>query len=203
MKPEKRQARRERIVEAARLVFRKYGYRKASLEDVASAAGMGKATLYHYFEGKDALFGEVLSRRYQGYRTALMQALESEPCAVAKLTRYAGFLAEFHQREASESSLTLAERIAQFPDIAKHLRGFQHTEVKFLSEILTAGIESGEFRRIDVALTSRLLFFTMKAAVVETCEHPDSVKQAVEQLLGLLFDGLLSRDSGLKERGNG
>jgi AcrR family transcriptional regulator len=52
----------ERIAEAATAVFMRDGFGGASLERIAEAAGASKATLYSRFSGKEALFGEVVSR---------------------------------------------------------------------------------------------------------------------------------------------
>lgn len=46
---------RERILDAARETFAEKGYHGASMNDVARAAGSGKAALYHYFPSKQAL----------------------------------------------------------------------------------------------------------------------------------------------------
>ncbi len=58
MRSEKRSERLTAILEAASQLFREYGVKKTSLEDVAARAGVGKATLYHYVDGKAELFGE-------------------------------------------------------------------------------------------------------------------------------------------------
>ncbi len=44
------------IITAARKVFGKFGYKKASMNDIAAAAGKAKSSLYHYFESKEAIF---------------------------------------------------------------------------------------------------------------------------------------------------
>lgn len=49
---EKRQA----ILDAAMTVFAKMGYRKASVSDIAAAAGISKAAVFHYFGSKKALY---------------------------------------------------------------------------------------------------------------------------------------------------
>ena len=50
---------RERIVEAAVEVFCQAGYDAASMADVAAKAGVGKGTLYLYFDSKQSLFEEA------------------------------------------------------------------------------------------------------------------------------------------------
>ena len=44
------------ILDAAIKLFRHYGYRRTSMEDIAREAGVAKGTLYLYFDSKDQLF---------------------------------------------------------------------------------------------------------------------------------------------------
>ena len=48
---------REHLVQAARQVFMRYGFKKTALDDIAKEARKGKSTIYYYFKSKD----EVLS----------------------------------------------------------------------------------------------------------------------------------------------
>jgi AcrR family transcriptional regulator len=50
------------ILEGARAVFLADGYEGASVDDIARAAGISKATLYRHFPDKTALFSAVLSQ---------------------------------------------------------------------------------------------------------------------------------------------
>lgn len=49
----------DQVLEGARLVFLQDGYEGASVDDIARAAGVSKATLYSYFPDKRLLFMEV------------------------------------------------------------------------------------------------------------------------------------------------
>lgn len=55
-----RERRRLSIVEAARDVILEQGYDSTSMEQIATAAGMTKKTLYNHFQSKEALLGAVL-----------------------------------------------------------------------------------------------------------------------------------------------
>ncbi len=52
---------REALLEAARATFAEHGYAGASMSRIADAAGLRKASLFHHFAGKEALYLEVLS----------------------------------------------------------------------------------------------------------------------------------------------
>jgi TetR/AcrR family transcriptional regulator of autoinduction and epiphytic fitness len=49
-------ARQERVLAAALEVFGRYGFRKASMDEIARAAGISRQGLYLHFANKDALF---------------------------------------------------------------------------------------------------------------------------------------------------
>jgi TetR/AcrR family transcriptional repressor of mexJK operon len=51
---------RQRVLEAARALFLARGYGAVSMDAVAQRAGVSKATLYAYFQSKDALFATMM-----------------------------------------------------------------------------------------------------------------------------------------------
>ena len=51
-----KEERRQELVEIARDVFLRFGFRKTTLDDLANAMGMTKSSLYHYFESKEEWF---------------------------------------------------------------------------------------------------------------------------------------------------
>jgi AcrR family transcriptional regulator len=54
-----------RILDATMLVFRRHGFRRSSIEQVAEAAGLTRQALYHHFESKEALFRAVIERVHE------------------------------------------------------------------------------------------------------------------------------------------
>ena len=44
---------KEDIVNAARILFTDYGYKKVSMEEIASKAAVTKKTIYNYFHDKE------------------------------------------------------------------------------------------------------------------------------------------------------
>ncbi len=66
-------SRRQHVLDAALLIFARYGYRKASMEDVARAADISRPGLYLYFPSKQELF-----------RAAVTYALDSDVAAAER-----------------------------------------------------------------------------------------------------------------------
>ncbi|HHZ14873.1 MAG TPA: TetR/AcrR family transcriptional regulator [Candidatus Cloacimonetes bacterium] len=55
------------IINAAMEVFAKNGYAKGSISDIAAKAEIGKATLYYYFDSKEAVFMEAVKLAYRQF----------------------------------------------------------------------------------------------------------------------------------------
>ena len=59
------------------LVFRRQGFRRSSIEQVAEAAGLTRQALYHHFESKEALFRAVIERVHES-------AIDAEAAAISE-----------------------------------------------------------------------------------------------------------------------
>jgi len=60
--------REQEIIEAAQQVFTEYGYKKATMDDVAAKMNITRSALYYYYKNKDELFisvGEYEFRKYE------------------------------------------------------------------------------------------------------------------------------------------
>ena len=79
---------RTRILEAAVACVERWGLAKTSLEDVATEAGLSRATVYRWFEGgRDQLISEAVAWEIGRFLTDLADAVEPEPDLEAKLVR--------------------------------------------------------------------------------------------------------------------
>ncbi|WP_460604255.1 TetR/AcrR family transcriptional regulator [Jatrophihabitans fulvus] len=85
--------RREQLVSVGRSVFAEKGFDAASIEEVASRAGVSKPVVYEHFGGKEGLYAVVVDREMGDLLDRLTRALASgqphdlvEQAALALLT---------------------------------------------------------------------------------------------------------------------
>lgn len=76
---------REALLDAAAEVFARRGFRVASIDEVADAAGLTKGAVYSHFKDKHDLFASAIERRYEERLDAFRSLLarDGEPEAVA------------------------------------------------------------------------------------------------------------------------
>jgi AcrR family transcriptional regulator len=56
---------RKQIIERAYRLFRRHGYRRVTMDDIAAETRLTKRTLYHHFNSKDQLLASVLEAQHQ------------------------------------------------------------------------------------------------------------------------------------------
>ena len=95
---------RKRILDAAYVLFRRKGYTRVSMDEIATATGVTKRTLYYHFRSKDELLAAVLEGQHDlalaAFRTfgdklsgspvAIVDALFKDLAAWADKPRWAG-----------------------------------------------------------------------------------------------------------------
>ena len=91
----------KRIEIAAEEIFSKYGYEKATLDQIIALADVGKGTVYKYFGNKEQLFYKLVVAKNEPFVEALREAVEGEHELKSKLTAYFKVMVEFYQKNCA------------------------------------------------------------------------------------------------------
>ena len=75
----KRDANRQRIVDAARVHFFSHGFRNVTMDDLAEELGISKKTLYAHFPGKFDLLEAVLADKFASVQATLKEITRARP----------------------------------------------------------------------------------------------------------------------------
>jgi AcrR family transcriptional regulator len=124
------------ILARAAELFARYGYRGTSMNDVAGASGVSKATLYHYYQDKD----EMLVSIAEGHVTRLVdlvdavsdEGLRGERRLRAMIER---FLREYSHAQHSHRVLTEDVRFLPETDRKRILRKERHVVRAFAEAV--------------------------------------------------------------------
>jgi AcrR family transcriptional regulator len=85
---------RERVLNEAYALFVAVGYAEVSMQQIAAASGVTKATLYHHFASKDELFGSVCRRELQRIRAGVADSIDPHATFREQLEALALFFLE-------------------------------------------------------------------------------------------------------------
>ncbi|MBV9879054.1 MAG: TetR family transcriptional regulator [Gemmatirosa sp.] len=186
---------RERILQAAETLLRRYGPAKTAVVDVARALGMSHANVYRHFASKAALHDAVAERWLTRVSTPLDAIAAGPGPAAARLEAWVLALGTAKRRKVLDDP----EMFATYHAVAEAARHVVDAHVATLHGQLAAivrdGVASGEFAPIDPDVAARTIFdatvrFHHPHHVRESAARSAAEEQAVRRVLALLVAGL-------------
>jgi len=186
---------RSAIVAAAREVFARYGFRKATMEDIARTARKGKSSLYHYFNSKEEVFQAVVEKEGGILEQQIEEALEREKTPQAKICTYTMKRMEMLNQVANFYSAFKDEYLEQYASIQKLRRKFDAWETATIKSILQEGVDKGVFVVHDLELAAFTIMTAMKGLEYHWAMQKDvsKIRNGISSLFDILFNGIMKR----------
>ena len=187
----------ELIYKAALPFFAKYGYKKTTLEDIASALDMSNTNLYSYARSKRDLYQCCVDYAIDQWQEFVRQQTRDIEDPKEKLvTTWRSAVGYIIGNEEMMALLKNDPTIfPMFPNVDP-IEEYNDWSVQYVKEILEEGIEKGVFRAtINVDIAATMLFGWYKYLIVSSVEMEALDETLIEETLStlgiILFDGLL------------
>lgn len=134
------------ILAAAAKVFARRGYHGASTQDIADVLGIRQASLYYYFESKEAALEAVCAAGVEDYALRALRIERGPGSASEKVARLVfQHLAPMAERLEFTQAFLRERRF--LPDPARRrIRAFERRYERIIQRVVEDGIASGEFR---------------------------------------------------------
>ena len=182
------------ILDVAIRVFAKHGFHNTDVQLIANDVGVGKGTIYRYFETKEKLFLAAANEGMRQLEAHIHSCIEGVAAPIeflrTAMTAYVGF---FQQRP--ELVEILIQERAEFRESIPATHLVYRNRNRHLAEAMIArGIEEGVFRDVDVARATTTLGNLMYGTVVCGCLEGSSsdLTKMIESALELFLNGLLA-----------
>src|SRR4051812_6883143 len=104
---------RGRILREARMLFTAQGYASVSMQLIADAAAVNKATLYHHFRDKEDLFVAVMAGEFARMAAGVEGVLAEGGCLRDQLVRVAGYVFASHRSDFGRLAADLHEHVSE------------------------------------------------------------------------------------------
>jgi AcrR family transcriptional regulator len=127
-----------RIAEAALDVFGDSGWAGFAMETVARRAGVGKASLYLRWSGKEALLTDAVTLRFMQVTDVDTGTLRGD------FTELAAQMLGLYTGRSGRAALRMNLEAENIPGVAEHYAGLRRSHVLAARAIVRRGIERGE-----------------------------------------------------------
>ncbi|MBW4981911.1 TetR family transcriptional regulator C-terminal domain-containing protein [Mameliella sp. CS4] len=189
-------AKREAILEAGLTVFSEAGFRGATLDRIASEAGLSKPNLLYYYPSKEAIYEALLRGLLETWLDPL-QAIDPKGEPVEELLGYVRRKLQMSRDFPRQSRLFANEIVQGAPRIIPVLEGELRGMVDRLSTVIEGWIAEGRLAPVDPrhlmfsvwSLTQHYADFDVQVRAVLNNDDP---YPGAETHLELLFRRLLT-----------
>jgi len=187
---------RTHIVGVARRIFTRKGFRKATMEEIASASGMGKSSIYYYFKSKEDIFRAVVEFEARMLKENLNRVIENSTFPTDRLRAYIMF--RLHHIKTLENFYAALneETLSHMDFILQIRRNFEIEEQQLVREILEDGMKQEVFQlgssKIGAIAISTMLKGLELPLLLDEAHRTDRV-ELMEDLIRVLLYGILKR----------
>ncbi len=190
-----------RLVEIAAAIFMERGFDATTIDAVAEAACVGKATLYARYRDKAALFAAVVQRQID--RWLIVSATEiptpGERAADVLLTMGRGMAAAILIPEAIAINRIVTAQATRFPELAHmaHREAWQRSNAS-VAAVLEYFERDGQIAVEDSEMAADLFLSLVvgrlsRLAMLGIAIDPEQVERRVEAAVALFLQGVVPR----------
>lgn len=187
--PRKADQRRATLIEAAGRLFAEKGYEATKMDEIASAAGFAKGTLYHYFTNKADLLQVLRESFDKEIVSRISSRVESHPAE-----DWRGRL-----RTWTDAAVEAYFEMRELHDVVIYGLGmpFRHamadSEItKYLTELISDGAKAGAWQVDDARWTAVIMFYGFRGGCDEAImgaqraeDVPDKLHDLFLRMLGV------------------
>jgi AcrR family transcriptional regulator len=186
-------AMRDNIVNTAREVFARFGYRKTTLDDIAAPLRKAKSFIYHYFAGKEDIFTAVLEREVEIAQEKVDTAIRNIASPPEKLRGF--FHAAIAATAESQNyfSVLRDEWYEVFSFGIRIREQYMRTMIAKVSAILREGIARRDFEIDDIEATAEAIIISVGSLHAPWIYSPEEVQRKLDRVLSILIRGIERR----------
>lgn len=181
---------RKDIALSCKEIFLQKGINALTISEIAKSAGVGKGTLYGYFENKEDIVFEIVNILMQKHNEKLLIEIQKEISTKDKIKKLSEFFYnedEYELREFYKEfvSITLVSPTQNMKDFQTQASTHYYN---MLQEIIQNGIDNGELLPESIAL-SRGLFVVGKGMFIvdNITDSIENLKKELDKFIDAIF----------------
>lgn len=182
--------RKREVLKAASVIFAKYGYRGATMDEIALEAGVVKGTLYYNFKNKEEIFNEIIDSGINHLREDIEKIRNMNIDANDKLKKSIKIQLEFFYENKEFFKVVLSQIWGEEPRQIE-LRSCIKNYIYDIKEILDEAVNKKIIKENNSLLLAHAYFASiMSTALYDLIEKDEEKEHAIEMMLDFTLKGL-------------
>jgi AcrR family transcriptional regulator len=186
---------KEAIVNVARHIFSRFGFKKTTMDEIAIASRKGKSSIYYYFASKEEIFQAVVEKEAEILKQELIKAFNETDSPEHKLKMHVIIRMRTMGKLANFYSAIKDDYLGHLDFIEKIRRKYDQEEIQMMESILSEGVKNGIFEIDDTPLAAIAIVTALKGMEIPLfwgVEEKD-LESRLDHLIHILFHGVMKR----------
>lgn len=189
---------RARIMATAEALFRRVGYAKTAVADIAAELGMSPANIYRFFTSKNAIVEAICERCLSELEEKAWAVVRSKGSASERIERLFLEILAYHRENLLEEQRVHDIVLLAMEQNWEAIQAHKTSLGNLLELMLRDGIVAGEFEPVDPRETAELIkrsmvVFTHPVLLGHCLQEHQDVEAAVRQSVSYLLRAITPR----------
>ncbi len=196
--PQRRENIKEHIVSIATSIFSKFGFKKTTIDDIASKLGKGKSSIYYYFRSKEEIYKEVLHKEMNILNEEIhRKVMDTSDNPKDKLRNYVLTRMQYLQELVNFNEALRNDYLQNFAFVEKIREHYDQQEHNMIRQILQEGVDKEVFTLRDLEFAAMTFVTAMKglelALFIKNQYSFEELRERLDEMLRILYYGLVKR----------
>ncbi|MBW6501813.1 MAG: TetR/AcrR family transcriptional regulator [Bacteroidales bacterium] len=188
-----REAFKKKVIITAGQIFSRFGFRKTTMDEIASELKMGKSSIYYYFDSKEKIFEAVIRYEANTLRNELTKAIKEVDSPVDKMKNYVFVRMKSFEKLANYYNAIFDKNLDHFDFIENVRSKYDREELAMLRLLLYHGKRRKVFKVDNSEYTALAIQTTLKGLEVPLFwkKKEVNIEKRLNAILDVLFNGIL------------
>jgi AcrR family transcriptional regulator len=183
---------KKKIIITAGQIFSRYGFKKTTMDEIASAMKMGKSSIYYYFASKEEIFEAVVLHEANMLRNELTSAIQAGESPIDKMKNYVFVRMKAFEKLSNYYNAIFDKNLDHFEFIESVREKYDREELAILRLILYLGARKKVFNVTNSEYTAMAIQTTLKGLEVPLFwkKKEINIENRLDAILNVLFYGI-------------
>ena len=179
---------KEVIINAARELFKNYGYKKVSMEEIAKEAKVTKKTVYSYFKDKESLFEYFIDEELETVKETIEGIESKELPFIKRISKILFYALNFKEKNGLFKAISNDKDLSLLTKLKKK---YDDIILKYIEDKIVKEIEKSTIKNCNPKLMA-FIIYSIYLSIMFNYEDKLNEEEIVKEVTLILKDGLLN-----------
>jgi AcrR family transcriptional regulator len=182
---------KDAVINTARELFTKYGYKKVSMDEIAKLSGVTKKTIYTYFKDKDSMFLYFIQEELEKMKNEIEKKKNKDLPFIESVASSLYDMLVFRKNSLLISTISNEMKTSDDNKCRSFLKVYDDEIINYLEDNIKLEVEAGNIKKCDTHLTSFIIYKVFLSVLFEYDLDIDE-KKVTKEVTTILNEGLFN-----------